>query len=332
MHYEGRVDAVVKYFAHERNMLLKKQLAWRVHLTRSMYMKAVPSWCKNKIPCYQQIISRWINPEWRVTHRACSERRALMGGPVHLQGNLNLHAYVQKKNRERGEGEQPLNSFMGLCHSRTSKKPEGGWVNPGAGSRIKAYSGKFKECNGPDSDPASQDIDVMVSLMSGEGKKGGRLYVGDGAIRKKDIPKLAHLHATTSSSGPSIECRPQPGLDMLHQFEARLQEQNKLRQEAQANAQLQQDQAMKMQQALLQQQEFMVKQQSALQETFARLRANMQGSTLPDLPPLPPLPTFSFCSQSGQDSNNFVVPASIPTQASPVTPTTAHGASTSLQQ
>ena len=119
---------------------------------------------------------------------------------------------------------------------------------------------------------------------------------------------------------------------MLHQFEARLEEQNKLRQEAQANAQLQQDQAMKMQQALLQQQEFMVKQQLALQETFARLGANMQGSTLPDLPPLPPLPTFSFCSQSGQDSNNFVVPGSIPTQASPVTPTTAHGASTSLQQ
>uniref|UniRef100_A0A8R7PZ96 Uncharacterized protein n=1 Tax=Triticum urartu TaxID=4572 RepID=A0A8R7PZ96_TRIUA len=242
MHYEGRVDAVVKYFAHECNMLLKKQLARRVHLTRSMYMKAVPSWCNNKIPCYQQIISRWINPEWRVTHRACSEWRALMGGPVHLQGNLNLHAYVQKKNRERGEGEQPLNSFMGLCLSRTSKKPEGGWVNPGAGSRIKAYSGKFKECNGPDSDPASQDIDVMVSLMSGEGKKGGRLYVGDGAIRKKDIPKLAHLRATTSSSGPAIERRPQPGLDMLHQFEvyfalliflvARLQEQNKLRQEA----------------------------------------------------------------------------------------------------
>uniref|UniRef100_A0A8R7U067 Uncharacterized protein n=1 Tax=Triticum urartu TaxID=4572 RepID=A0A8R7U067_TRIUA len=339
MHYEGRVDAVVKYFAHERNMLLKKQLARRVHLTRSMYMKAVPSWCNNKIPCYQQIISRWINPEWRVTHRACSERRALMGGPVHLQGNLNPHAYVQKKNRERGEGEQPLNSFMGLCLSRTSKKPEGGWVKPGAGLRIKAYSGKFKECNGPDSDPASQDIDVMVSLMSGEGKKGGRLYVGDGAIRKKDIPKLAHLRATTSSSGPAIERRPQPGLDMLHQFELYfalliflVQEQNKLRQEAQANAQLQQDQAMKMQQALLQQQEFMVKQQSALQETFARLRANMQGSTLPDLPPLPPLPTFSFCSQSGQDSNNFVVPASIPTQASPVTPTTAHGASTSLQQ
>ncbi|KAM3353809.1 hypothetical protein ACQJBY_024783 [Aegilops geniculata] len=178
----------------------------------------------------------------------------------------------------------------------------------------------------------------MVSLMSGEGKRGGRLYVGDGAIRK-DIPKLAHLRATTSSSGPAIERRPQPGLDMLHQFEARLEEQNRLRQEetrlrqeAHANAQLQQDQAMKMQQALLQQQEFMVKQQSALQETFARLRANMQGSTLPDLPPLPSLPTFSFCSQSGQGSNNFVVPGSIPTQASPVTPTTAHGASTSLQE
>ncbi|XP_037473404.1 uncharacterized protein LOC119349469 [Triticum dicoccoides] len=208
MPYEARVNVVVKYFAHERKILLKKPLARRVHLTRSMYMKAVPLWCNNKIPCYQQIISRWINPEWRATRRAASERRALMGGPVHLQGNLNLHAYVQKKNRERGEGEEPLNTFTGLCLSRKSKKLEGGWVNPRAGLRIDAYSGKFKECNGPNSDPASQDIDVTVSLKSGQGKKRGWLYVGDGSIRKKDIPELAHLRATTSSSRPAIERRP----------------------------------------------------------------------------------------------------------------------------
>uniref|UniRef100_A0A8R7JUD2 Uncharacterized protein n=2 Tax=Triticum urartu TaxID=4572 RepID=A0A8R7JUD2_TRIUA len=101
MPYEARVDAVVKYFAHERKMLLKKSLARRVHLTRSMYMK--------------QIICKWIDPEWRAQHRMASERHALMGGPVHLQGNLNLHAYVQKKNRERGEGQEKLNTFTGLC-------------------------------------------------------------------------------------------------------------------------------------------------------------------------------------------------------------------------
>ena len=232
-----------------------------------------------------------------------------------------------------------------------------GWVNPGAGLRIDAYSGKFKECNGPDSDRASHDIDVTVSLKSGQGKKRGRLYVGDGSIRK-DIPKLADLRATTSSSGPAIERRPEPGLHMMHQFHARLEEESRLRQEetrlrleAQANALLQQEQAMKMQQALFQQQEFMVKQQAALQETFARFSANMQGSTLPDLPPVPPLPTFSFaslqlfnhashhltvsclkCPRSGEGSNNFVVGGSTPAQASPVTPTAAHGASTSTPQ
>ncbi|KAE8796249.1 hypothetical protein D1007_28761 [Hordeum vulgare] len=329
MPYHARVNSVVKYFAYERKMLLPKALARRVHLTRSMYMKAVPPWCNNKIPCYQQIISRWINPEWRATHTAASERRALMGGPVHLQGNLNLHAYVQKKNRERGEGEELLNTFTGLCLSRKSKKPEGGWVNPGAGFRINAYSGKFKECNGPDSDPASQDIDVMVSLKSGEGKKRGRLYVGDGSIRKKNIPKLAHLRATTSSSGPAIERRPQPGMDMLHQFHVRLEEESRLRQEAQANALLQQEQAMKMQQTLIQQQEFMAKQQAALQETFARFSNIMQCSTLPDLPPVPPLPTFSL---SGEHFNDFVVAGSTPTQASPMTRTAAEDALTSMPQ
>ena len=126
MPYKARVHAVVKYFAHERKMLLNKPLARRVHLTCSMYMKAVPSWCNNKITCYQQIISRWIDPEWWAEHRMAKDRHALMGGMVHLQGNLNLHAYVQKKNRERGEGEEPPNTFTGLCLSRKSKKPEGG--------------------------------------------------------------------------------------------------------------------------------------------------------------------------------------------------------------
>ena len=53
---------------------------------------------------------------------------------------------------------------------------------------------------------------------------------------------------------------------------------------------------MKMQQALFQQQEFMVKQQAILQETFAQLINNMQGSILPVLPPLPTLPNFNFVS------------------------------------
>ena len=124
MPYKARVHAVVKYFAHERKMLLNKPLARRVHLTCPMYMKvvsiylwlpgskhltlipmldvfvilqAVPSWCNNKITCYQQIISRWIDPEWWAEHRMAKDRHALMGGMVHLQGNLNLHAYVQKK-------------------------------------------------------------------------------------------------------------------------------------------------------------------------------------------------------------------------------------------
>ena len=34
------------------------------------------------------------------------------------------------QNRERGEGEPQLNTFTGLCLSRTSKKPEGGVGQP----------------------------------------------------------------------------------------------------------------------------------------------------------------------------------------------------------
>ena len=119
-----------------------------------------------------------------------SERRALMGGPVHLQGNLNLHAYVQKKVIISFGFSTSASQLLNLCSygyycfycrigrevraNRSSipsrdyvfparqRNLKGGWVNLGSGLRIDAYSGKFKEHNGPNSDPASQDIDVTV--------------------------------------------------------------------------------------------------------------------------------------------------------------------------
>ena len=56
-------------------------------------------------------------------------------------------------------GSVPSRDYVFPARQRNLK---GGWVNLGSGLRIDAYSGKFKEHNGPDSDPASQDIDVMV--------------------------------------------------------------------------------------------------------------------------------------------------------------------------
>ena len=41
LHYEARVDAVVKYFANEHKMLLPKPVAQRVPLTHSMYLKVI---------------------------------------------------------------------------------------------------------------------------------------------------------------------------------------------------------------------------------------------------------------------------------------------------
>ncbi|KAI5022325.1 hypothetical protein ZWY2020_059055 [Hordeum vulgare] len=41
MDYEAHVDVVVKYFANKRKMLIPISVAWRVHLTCSMYLKEV---------------------------------------------------------------------------------------------------------------------------------------------------------------------------------------------------------------------------------------------------------------------------------------------------
>jgi hypothetical protein len=93
------------------------------------------------------------------------------------------------------------------------------WINPCFGLKAGAYTGKFKAVNGPDSDPLSQDIDPEIAVLAGEGLRNGRLLISDGSIPKKNIPKLATIHARRTSSKPGIERRPRPAMDLIQQFE-----------------------------------------------------------------------------------------------------------------
>lgn len=143
-----------------------------------------------------------------------------MSGGTHRQGNLTVPAYVAKKNRERGEGEVPLNTFTALCLTRPRKqfdpnKKGEQWINPCFGLKVGGYSEKFKDVNGPDSDPRSWDIDPEVAVLAGEGLRNGRLLIGDGSIPKKDIPKLSTVRASRTSSKPGIEHRPQPVMRLI---------------------------------------------------------------------------------------------------------------------
>ena len=59
-----------------------------------------PWWCAYDLQCWTWMVDRWCDPTWEENHNACRERRLLMPGAPHHQGNLNLSEYVTRWVRE----------------------------------------------------------------------------------------------------------------------------------------------------------------------------------------------------------------------------------------
>ena len=82
------------------------------------------------------------------------------------------------------------------------------WVNEQAETQCGSYVSKFKEVHGDTSDPTSEDFDVEVAVLAGQGKKGGRLWIGDGLVDPMTIPSLRHVRRGRTSDQPRVETRP----------------------------------------------------------------------------------------------------------------------------
>ena len=82
------------------------------------------------------------------------------------------------------------------------------WVNEIAEAQCGAYESKFKEKHGDASDPTAEDFDVEVAVLAGEGKKGGRLWIGDGLVDPRTIPSLRQIRRGRTSEQPRVETRP----------------------------------------------------------------------------------------------------------------------------
>ena len=82
------------------------------------------------------------------------------------------------------------------------------WVSDQAEAQCDAYISKFKEKHGETSQPASEDFDVEVAVLAGQGRKGGRLWVGDGFLDPWTIPHLRDLCHGRTSEQPRVETRP----------------------------------------------------------------------------------------------------------------------------
>lgn len=82
------------------------------------------------------------------------------------------------------------------------------WVNEQAETQCSSYVSKFKEVHGDTSDPTSEDFDVEVAVLAGQGKKGGRLWIGDGLVDPMTIPSLHQVRRGRTSNQPRVETRP----------------------------------------------------------------------------------------------------------------------------
>ncbi|XP_051230346.1 uncharacterized protein [Lolium perenne] len=157
---------------------------------------------------------------------------------------------------------------------------------------------------GTDVDPLSVPFDPEVAVLAGQGKRNGRLWIGDGCIHPATVPSIRQLRRGRTSSDPQIETRPTPSSVAMQRIQAQVEEQNKLREEAEARAQRMEEQMMLQQQQLAQQQkmmEWMTQQMSQQQEHMRMLAMQPGGVTLPPLAP-PPF-TFPWAPPSSGSNN-----------------------------
>ena len=94
--------------------------------------------------------------------------------------------------------------------TRREPHPETGsvWVNGLAEAQCGAYRSKFKAKHGEDADPTTEDFDVEVAVLAGQGKKGGRLWIADGLVDPTTIPSLRQIRRGRTSEQPRVETRP----------------------------------------------------------------------------------------------------------------------------
>ena len=129
MHYEAHIQAVIQYHAEFLRERILKRVARTMSLTSEQYMKVIiehqylfflrlialnfiflyviylmtyvpPCWCAYDMQCWARMVERWCDPAWQENHNTCRERRLLMSGPTHHQGNLDLSEYAARWVRE----------------------------------------------------------------------------------------------------------------------------------------------------------------------------------------------------------------------------------------
>ena len=115
---------------------------------------------------------------------------------------------------------ESISNFMayGLAHKGkatsavtfTLDDPPESYSNPSVHTRISSYASEARSVHAPDWDPSTDDIDGMMVMRLGQGKKHGRYWIGDGTLEPSEIPSLSQIRAQTPSGGSAIRQWPSP--------------------------------------------------------------------------------------------------------------------------
>nr|XP_051202405.1 uncharacterized protein LOC127316019 [Lolium perenne] len=231
MHYEARVQCVLDWHAERKNP---------------------PQYVGEDKACFLAMVIWWTSPEYARKHEEGKQKRLEMGGGSH----------------EVKTGVTP-NLFGLFQKSKTRREPhpETGsvWVNGLAEAQCGAYRSTFKAKHGEDADPTTEDFDVEVAVLAGQGKKGGRLWIADGLVDPKTIPSLRQIRRGRTSEQPRVETRPRASDLAVEKLRAEMEERERRHQEEQMQMQQQLRENMQMQQQMLQQ---MQQQQQMFQQMF----------------------------------------------------------------
>ncbi|XP_071683049.1 uncharacterized protein [Lolium perenne] len=194
----------------------------------------------------------WTSPEYARKHEEGKLKRLEMGGGSHVLGSKNLALTLQQEEVKTGVTPNLFGLFQ-KSKTRREPHPETGsvWVNGLAEAQCGAYRSKFKAKHGEDADPTTEDFDVEVAVLAGQGKKGGRLWIADGLVDPKTIPSLRQIRRGRTSEQPWVETRPR-ALDLaVEKLRAEMEEKERRNQEQQMQMQQHLRESMQMQQQML---------------------------------------------------------------------------------
>ncbi|XP_047050609.1 uncharacterized protein LOC124655813 [Lolium rigidum] len=197
MHYEGRVWCVRNWYAEMRKIRITKKKARQITMEPWQYLQVPPQYVglANK-EVFESMVRYWTSKEFKKKHDNGVKRKAEMGHRgCHRQGSLSLAGHIQK---ERRETKVEPSFFTVWKRTRTLDEPDPDrkgsmWVSDGSELRHTEYCKKLGEMHGTDVDPLGVPFDPEVAVLAGQGKRNGRLWIGDGCIHPATIPSIRQL-------------------------------------------------------------------------------------------------------------------------------------------